>query len=132
MIFSCIKPASIHLCQVETPKQCVIFVQSYWQRHQSSVSDVLLVSQFLTLNRFQTLFWCSHCWIWTRKCWMGSVSFSELAYAGTFFSLSIWLKLTFSLLTVISVQLVSSVQQSFSWFFIPQHCIKFYSTKGFG
>ena len=25
----------------------------------------------LTLNRFHTLFWCFHCWLWTNKCRLG-------------------------------------------------------------
>ena len=28
----------------------------------------------LTLNRFHTLFWCFHCWIWTCKCQLGIIS----------------------------------------------------------
>ena len=27
---------------------------------------------FLTLNRFQMLFWCFHCWFWTSKCEVGN------------------------------------------------------------
>ena len=26
----------------------------------------------ITLNRFHTLFWCFHCWLWTSKCRLGS------------------------------------------------------------
>ena len=25
----------------------------------------------ITLNRFHTLFWCFHCWLWTSKCRLG-------------------------------------------------------------
>ena len=32
------------------------------------INDVVLVSLLLTLNRFQTLFWCFRCWLWTSKC----------------------------------------------------------------
>ena len=29
------------------------------------VIDLVLVSLLLTLNRFETMFWCFHCWLWT-------------------------------------------------------------------
>ena len=29
--------------------------------------DVVLMSILLTLNRFHTLFWCFHCWLWISK-----------------------------------------------------------------
>ena len=32
------------------------------------VVDVVLMSLLLTLNRFDTLSWCSNCWRWTSKC----------------------------------------------------------------
>ena len=31
------------------------------------------VSLLLTLNRFHTLFWCFHYWLWTSKCQLGFV-----------------------------------------------------------
>ena len=34
---------------------------------------VILVSLLLTWDRFHTLFWCFHCWFWTKnKCRLGS------------------------------------------------------------
>ena len=47
-------------------------------KHQNNVwnmfdvNDVVLVLLLLTLNRFHTLFWCFHCWLWTNKCRLGS------------------------------------------------------------
>ena len=35
----------------------------------------------LTLNRFHTLFWCFHCWLWLSKCRLGSGNtFRNLSY----------------------------------------------------
>ena len=31
------------------------------------------MSLFLTLNRFHTLFWCFHCWLWSSKWRLGSL-----------------------------------------------------------
>ena len=56
---------------METRGQCMKSVQSYRWRHQQDVVDVFLVSLLLFWNRFQTLFWCIHCWIWTSKCRLG-------------------------------------------------------------
>ena len=36
-------------------------------RHQNSVNDVVLLFLLLTLNRYHTLLWCLHCWLWTNK-----------------------------------------------------------------
>ena len=36
-----------------------------------NINDVVLVSSMLTLNRFHTLFWCFHCWLWISKCQLG-------------------------------------------------------------
>ena len=36
-----------------------------------NINDVVLVSSVLTLNRFHTLFWCFHCWLWISKCQLG-------------------------------------------------------------
>ena len=35
---------------------------------QGNMNDVVLVLVLLTLNRFHTLFWCFHDWLWTSKC----------------------------------------------------------------
>ena len=40
-----------------------------------SVNDVVLVYLLLTLNKFHTLFWCFHCWLWTSKCLLGKQAF---------------------------------------------------------
>ena len=34
-------------------------------------NDAVLVSLLLTLNRFHTLFWFFHCWLWLNKCRLG-------------------------------------------------------------
>ena len=36
-------------------------------RHQNDVIAVVLASLLLILNKFHTLFWCLHCWLWTSK-----------------------------------------------------------------
>ena len=54
----------------ETPEQYMKSIQSLQQMHQKDVSDIVLTSLLLTLNRFYTLFWCSHCWLCTSKCWL--------------------------------------------------------------
>ena len=56
-----------------------LLVQSQQWKHQNNVwnlfnvnnkenkNGVVLVSLSLTLNRFSTLFWCFHCWLWASK-----------------------------------------------------------------
>ena len=34
----------------------------------TGINGVILVSLFLTINRFHTCFWCFHYWLWTKKC----------------------------------------------------------------
>ena len=41
--------------------------QSSQWKHQNNI-HVIMMSLLLTLNRFPTLFWCFHCWLWTKKC----------------------------------------------------------------
>ena len=48
-------------------KKCCKSVQSYQYWHK----DVVLLSLLLTLNRFDTLLWCLHCWLWISKYWLG-------------------------------------------------------------
>ena len=63
--FSCPKST------IEKPEQCVNSFQSQQQRHQNDVRDIVLVSLFLTLNRFHRLFLCFNLWIWASKCRLG-------------------------------------------------------------
>ena len=79
--FTCLKST------MEKPEQCVKSFQSYPSnirtasesavKHQNSVrvsflikvkassdSDIVLMSLLLTLNRFDILSWCFHCWFW--------------------------------------------------------------------
>ena len=37
----------------------------------TSMTLPLTKLKLLTLNRFHTLFWCFHCWLWTSKCPLG-------------------------------------------------------------
>ena len=37
-----------------------------------TVMDIVPVSILFTLNRFNTLFWCFHYWLWTSECRLGS------------------------------------------------------------
>ena len=46
---------------MQTPEQCVKFVQSKQYRPQNDVTDVVLVSLLFALNIFQTVFWCLIC-----------------------------------------------------------------------
>ena len=52
-----------------------IFQNQQW-KHQNNVWNVFKVttaiSLMLTLNRFHTLFWCFHCWIWSSIFHLGS------------------------------------------------------------
>ena len=50
------------------------------ERHQHKVAQVPLL---ITLNRFHTVFWCFHCWLWTRKCRLGTTQ-PELKVYNTF------------------------------------------------
>ena len=63
-------PTGIYLLQVDNGKT----VQSYEQRHQNHVIDVIMVSISSILNRFHTLYWCFHCWIWKSKSQLGMQS----------------------------------------------------------
>ena len=38
-----------------------------------TTSATALLSLLLSLNRFYTLICCFHCWLWTSKCWLGSI-----------------------------------------------------------
>ena len=42
-------------------------------RKISKICSKFPVSFMLTLNRFHTLFWCFHCWLWTNKCRLGEI-----------------------------------------------------------
>ena len=57
----------------ETTKQCVKSVQNskLTIKTQERRPWRALVSLLLTLNRFHTLFWCFHCWLWASKCCPG-------------------------------------------------------------
>ena len=58
-------PADIYLFQaaIETPVQSC------------------LLSLLLNFNRFHALFWCFHCWVWTRKFQLESCRLSEKLHA---------------------------------------------------
>ena len=68
------------------PEECVKSVQSYQLRHQSDVNGVVLVPLFLTWDRFFTLFWCFHRWIWISK--------SQLKWESIFCQLTIFFQPT--------------------------------------
>ena len=47
----------------------------HWESHLSvfivnseEISNIVLMFPLLTLKKFQTLFSCFHCWLWTSKC----------------------------------------------------------------
>ena len=48
-----------------------LFVKSKQWKHKNEVNDVVLVSLLITLNRFCTLFWCFHYFLWTTKYRLG-------------------------------------------------------------
>ena len=49
--------------------------RSFKQLWASDVIEVILMPLLLILNRFQTLFWCFHCWFWTSMCWLIQLRF---------------------------------------------------------
>ena len=63
-------PAGIYLFKVNNGnrrRMCEI-CSKLTKRHQKDVSNVVVMSLLLTLNRFHTLCWCFHSWLWTSKC----------------------------------------------------------------
>ena len=46
---------------------------------RSLVTVVVLVSSYLTLNRFHILFWCFYCWLQTCKYWLTIILSSDLS-----------------------------------------------------
>ena len=65
-------PTGIHLFKVNNGNTKAMYDICYqltktpdWRR------DVILVSLLLTMNRFHTLPWCFHCWLWASKFQLG-------------------------------------------------------------
>ena len=64
---------------IKTPEQChgEVLLQPATLLKVTLFYDVVLMSLLLTFNRFHklpcfnTLLWCSHCWLRTSKCWLG-------------------------------------------------------------
>ena len=75
---------------IKTPNQ----IQWLWTNLQDifKVSEVVLVFSMLTLNRFDKLFWCFHCWFWTGKCVLGSNFSKERELCGTNSVLQVFVK----------------------------------------
>ena len=52
------------------PSQHLLAQSQQW-KHQKNMrnrfTDVIVVSSLLILDKFYTLFWCLHCWLWTSK-----------------------------------------------------------------
>ena len=44
----------------------------------NDINDVILGFLLLTLNRLHILFWCFHCWLWTRKGRLENFIYSRL------------------------------------------------------
>ena len=66
-------PANIYLFKINnrnTTKRCKIYLKLIIKT-TNNVNDVVLVSLLLTLNIFQTFFYCCYCWLWTGKCLLG-------------------------------------------------------------
>ena len=40
-------------------------------KYRADIIDVVLVSLLLFFNKFHTLLWCLHCWLWTSNDWLG-------------------------------------------------------------
>ena len=65
--------AGIYLFKVDnenTRTVCEIYTK-LTIRLQNEVIDIVLVFLLLTLNRFHTLLWYFHYWLWPNKCWLG-------------------------------------------------------------
>ena len=68
-------PADIYLFKVNNRKNrkmceiCSKLIIKTPEQHDGN--DVILMSLLLTLNRFHTLFWCFHSWLWTNQCQLG-------------------------------------------------------------
>ena len=58
---------------------CEIYSESTIKT-QNNINDVLMVSLLWSLNRFQRLFWCFHCWLWTSKCQLGIYLFFSITW----------------------------------------------------
>ena len=72
----CVKhllPADINLFKVnnENTRTACEICSSYQKRHQNSIINVVPMSLSLTLNRFYTVLWRFHCWLWASKCQLG-------------------------------------------------------------
>ena len=53
------------------------------KHNRAMAIHVVLVPLLSTLNIFYILFWCFHCWLWTRKCLLGNfLEYPELADTG--------------------------------------------------
>ena len=62
--------AGVYLFKVNsgnTRRKCEICSKLTIINHQNDVNDVILLSLLLTLNKFDTLFCCFHCWLRTSK-----------------------------------------------------------------
>ena len=66
----------LHLCNfflqviVEQCFRYNVFEQCFYLYDllMNFINDIVIVSLFLTLNKFHTLFWCFYCWICISKC----------------------------------------------------------------
>ena len=65
--YDCTSPVAFYLFKVNNGK--TYKVKKF--RHQNDVIDLVLVSLLLTSNKFLTLFWCFHGWLWTSKYCLG-------------------------------------------------------------
>ena len=65
-------PANIYLLQVRkrNPRNRCKICSKLTIKTQEWRQWGLVVSLLLTLNRFFTLFWLFHYWLWTSKCWL--------------------------------------------------------------
>ena len=61
-------PASIYLFKVNSGNANVPNMFNVnGLSNQNNINGLVLLSLLLTLNRFDTLFWCFHFWLWTSK-----------------------------------------------------------------
>ena len=87
----------------------------------------LLVSLWLTLNRFHTLFYCFYCWLWTSKCLMVFLFTNSYLQIRTLMSL-LW---TFNRNVLINYKTLFSTVLFSSffvfWEYMVDLCIRFYT-----
>ena len=70
-------PANIYMLKFNnrsSRKRSKICSKLTIKRHKTDVNDVVLAFLLLTLDIFQTFYYCFYCWLWKGKCLLGEHS----------------------------------------------------------